>query len=365
MVTQVTLSPLLTFVSNGLNVATCDQLMEACVGFYALSELNNAKDLLWSCADNDVLGKNTRRRESTRSKEEPKIASDIIQGMMRLDAKGKMPTFAVDALGLNRVPKLSPEKLSSNFSVLERLQYIEERMETMQKQMSKAKEYRPSYAEAATHAVQNAMNDQHREPPSWSMGIPPADRDTRLKGVWQPGDKSRMTRDHQDSEGAHGYKQDRRGRRKRHMIVGTAEPDSRLKAAPKPNRSIHVSGLTTDANENMVMTYLVDKGIQPEKVEQLVRNGVPTRNYRVEITASAVPSIMRPDTWPKGVSIRPFFQARSRIRTSSRQEEDNALEKSPDISVEREDPNACDDMNNQLKTPMNIPLNASENGSEH
>jgi hypothetical protein len=160
-----------------------------------------------------------------------------------------------------------------------------------------------------------------------------------------------------------GFQVVRRGRKKRKVIVGIAQSDDLLKTDPRPNKSVHVSGLSEDVNENSITTYLVKKGIQTEAVERLKSQGRLTRNYRVEVKASSASAIMKPGTWPQDITVRPFFEMRNRVRTPSWCEPDDndEPENLPDTLVAGEELNLLEDGNTQPKT-LDDPPN-SENGS--
>eukprot|EP00914_Ancora_sagittata_P025558 GHVO01050658.1.p1 GENE.GHVO01050658.1~~GHVO01050658.1.p1 ORF type:complete len:123 (+),score=9.97 GHVO01050658.1:206-574(+) len=116
-------------------------------------------------------------------------------------------------------------------------------------------------------------------------------------------------------------------------------------------------------DDAMVKTYLTKRGIQPEAVERLERNGVIIRNYRVEVKASEVSALMKPDMWPKDVMIRPFFSTKTRTRTlsdlSKREEDANSHASASDPSIKHGQRSATDSENtNTLLKMLGMPLSS-------
>ena len=99
MLNNVIINPLLTFVCNALEKATIDDIIEIVEHFYEVNEVNSAKELLWSCADIDIIGRNIRRKESQKAAEPSvqwKASSDIVQATHLCQAQRPEVTLAIE-----------------------------------------------------------------------------------------------------------------------------------------------------------------------------------------------------------------------------------------------------------------------------
>ena len=124
--------PLLAYIAFSMNSGSTDSIKRAVLGHFSTSQINDAKDVVWSekIADN-LLGTRTKRRNTSARSETEANVQDIIDALKLLDRDEKMPLFVVDYLSLSIIPRSHPEELN-DISLCDRLNRLEEKMSNLQ-----------------------------------------------------------------------------------------------------------------------------------------------------------------------------------------------------------------------------------------
>jgi hypothetical protein len=132
---KVILNSVLTYVVYALDNSTADDIISCCVQFYTCDELRLAQKSLWDNCDVNIIGPCVRRRDSSVRSEVEALTSDIIAAVQKLDSAGVLPTFAVDSIGLHRIPKCKPSE-TNTLSMCERLVTLETRLRSVEESLS-------------------------------------------------------------------------------------------------------------------------------------------------------------------------------------------------------------------------------------
>jgi hypothetical protein len=153
---------LLAYAAMYIGSNSYEQIKRAIIGHFEVSEILDAKEVLWSVADLPVR---SRRDSFNRSEEEAHVV-DILNALLKLDKAAKMPYFCVDYITLSSLPKSQPEELIS-ISVCDRMNKIESNMLNItgmiEKLVIENKELKDcihtctvkdkSYAQVASHSI--------------------------------------------------------------------------------------------------------------------------------------------------------------------------------------------------------------------
>ena len=132
---ETLIDPVLTFVIFAMNNSPMSLVANTLVQFYTAEELTFAKNKLWDCCDNIIIGQYTKRRDSTSRSVQEVLALDITGAIQKLDTVGSLPNVVVDPVGLNRIPKMIPSE-NNAISMCERLAAVENRMNTLEHTVS-------------------------------------------------------------------------------------------------------------------------------------------------------------------------------------------------------------------------------------
>ena len=125
--------PLLAYIQASLPSGTAENVKNAVLGHFTLEEIIKAKNELWSKCD-DAIGEKSKRRGSATRQEKEAHLFDIINALSILDRKNQLPTIAVSAADLHRIPRSHPEELNP-ISQVYRLNRLEARMSSMVESM--------------------------------------------------------------------------------------------------------------------------------------------------------------------------------------------------------------------------------------
>lgn len=125
---QQIVNPLLTYIVFATNSGTQENVKEAVIGHFTLSQMQEARDVLWDTCSVDIIGDKPGR--NSRSKKEAYV-SDIMSALSRLDKAETMPMFLIDAFSLRLIPRAHPEELN-NITLIDRLNRYEYKLKTMQ-----------------------------------------------------------------------------------------------------------------------------------------------------------------------------------------------------------------------------------------
>jgi hypothetical protein len=292
-------------ISN-LENATRDQIRQACLSFYTADELLEAKNLLWDAANNDIIGRNTVRRNTVRGSETLKIFDDIFDALTSLNNLDATPKFAVGPEQLNRMPKASANE-ALPISICERINCLETQMRQLMEQMIAPKHRLGlSYSEA----VQSSQH-QWPNPPN-----PPQPQRPRAPRVSQPTHQHTVMHAVSTNAEAHepssteGFQKARNKRRKRKKALIGANEDSSLGLANEPSRSVFVARFPKETKTESIAQYATKNGITVRKVERMSKEDAPQASFRVMVKESDMMSIYNAEFWPKNILFAKFFGGR-------------------------------------------------------
>ncbi|ELT92058.1 hypothetical protein CAPTEDRAFT_212951, partial [Capitella teleta] len=267
------------FVKRKLNSVLADELLEA-------------KNLLWDAANNDIIGRNTVRRNTVRGSETLKIVDDIFDALTSLNNLDATPKFAVGPEQLNRMPKASANE-ALPISICERINCLETQMRQLMEQMIAPKHrLRLSYSEAV-------QSSQHQWP------NPPQPQRPRAPRVSQPTHQHTVMHavstnaEAHESSSTDGFQKARNKRRKRKKALIGANEDSSLRLANEPSRSVFVARFPKETKTEPIAQYATKNGITVRKVERMSKEDAPQASFRVMVKESDMMSIYNAEFWPK------------------------------------------------------------------
>ena len=370
--TRVTIDPMLTYVAHSINNSPIESVQRACRGFYTLEEVNKSKEILWNVGDENVLPPFKRRRDSPKMSEIDKTIEDIVSGVHKLDSSSKLPVFAVDPVGLGRIPKAMPAEMHP-ISVCERINRLEAqitqladleaRMEQAERRIEKVP---TSYAAAVASTVASTSTSPTSNctppgPPPPAVphvrcheGAPPGPPPAAGLYVRMPPPRTapksssaasvrpQMTTVGKGASMLHtaaavsavfgsqtslvssvpshyseGFEypadQRRRQRKKtsgtRKAVTGTSLVSSgKLRGAPEPSRDIFVYRAVKGTLERDIEEYLCEHKIAVRKVTLSSNEEAKFASFKVEIKASDMRTVFDADFWPIGICARRFFK---------------------------------------------------------
>ena len=326
----VVINPTLCYMAASLDNSPADHICKCCHDFYTLEELNTAKNVLWEVGDKSIMPAFKKRRDSSNRSEASAVLSDMITVLQKLDAAQKMPKFAVDISGLNRIPKAIPSETNS-ISMCERLARLENRMAAAEECIStnvckvieiedKVKSQK-SYASALTatempppssippvrHHKRNVDKEKHegkvgqREVPKESNDIRRVDSLTSLT--------SNVSRPSATTDGfEYPSTYMKKNRRKKH-ITGTSRT-GKLQGAPEPSRDIFVYRVSKEATETVIGEHMLEQNVEVRRVEKVSNVNAKYGSFKVELKLSDLEKVLDANFWPEGVCVRRFFQPR-------------------------------------------------------
>ena len=109
--------PLLCYIIYGLNSCTPSNVKSAVLGAFTSQEITSAKNILFNQSDTDIIGENIKRQSTnTRIKEEANI-HDIVQAIIQLDNSQKLPTMAIAAFDMHKIPRMHPEEMNIDICI--------------------------------------------------------------------------------------------------------------------------------------------------------------------------------------------------------------------------------------------------------
>ena len=314
---QVILDPILTYVANSVSNSPIDSIRVACREFYTLTEVNAAKELLWSVGDPGVLPPLIKRRDSAKANEMEKVIEDIVLAIQKLDTAEKLPLFAASHNMLGRIPKASPAEMCP-LNVCERLNKVEatlaqvsdlrDRLSRVEHELGSVKEHPESmsYAKVVSESTspQNPSCTNTTAPAQKTAGInphkelyvklPPEADVKRTQSLSQ--DRGPKTVINKHLNAARGkfdgsmtslvsnesfgskpslydegfqYTQDQKRRnrslRRKKVVTGTSVSNT-LQGAPEPSRDLYLYRTVKKTEEKDISSYLCSKGIKERSV---------------------------------------------------------------------------------------------------
>lgn len=128
---SVVMDPVLMYASHHIHTSSKDAILRVITTFYKEDEVSASRSLLWEKFGEKLHEVPTSRRDTPNRTEHMQLASDIVDGLLKLEDKVSFVTS-----DWTRIPKTIPEACT-DFSALERIANLEVRLDTFEKQMQK------------------------------------------------------------------------------------------------------------------------------------------------------------------------------------------------------------------------------------
>ena len=333
--TPVVLNPVLTFVADGLNHSTEEEVKTVCRLFYSIDELVSAKKILWAVDDQRNLGRMVNRRDSQKRSEKEQVLADIFDAITTLSDADALPPFAVTAGDLGRIPKIKPHEMLP-VSAYERLASLEEQMAVVMSLCTRPQPL-PAAAEeeianlrplpervahleqlvaansALTYAqaVSTEAPFQQQAPKPSHLQQSPTSRPTIPKVAHDiPEHTNAMHRRPTDKDGFTEANRKRKGKRPRKDRVMGALTSCKLKGAPLPTRDIYVGRLLSHYDAKDIEDHASAEGLQCLEVERLSSASAPYASFRIRVCLSEEKRAFSSHMWPTGAVIGKFYSPR-------------------------------------------------------
>ncbi len=128
---------MLTYITCGLNSGSASNVKTAVLGHFTSAEIAEAKDALFIAHLADVIGEKKKRVSTAARSNTEANMDDIITAIQQLDNSERMPTIAVKAMELGKIPKSNAEELN-NISLVDRLNKFEDTIDTLRNLLEKS-----------------------------------------------------------------------------------------------------------------------------------------------------------------------------------------------------------------------------------
>lgn len=128
MYERAIVNEVLCYVTQYIQSSTKDQVLKVVQGFYNVDEVICAKEMLYRLYEGK-LGSYPQRKTSTQRSELFAHTDDIVNFVLQLDSQGVSLNFS--AKNLHRIPKWAPNE-TGNFSIAEKLNQLEGRMQSLE-----------------------------------------------------------------------------------------------------------------------------------------------------------------------------------------------------------------------------------------
>lgn len=353
---EVLINPVLTYIANALDKDTTCVIRNACVNFYDMEELTEAKRMLWEEGDNEIIGLHHGRRDSVKGSRGEKLVEDIIAALHKLDAANKSPRFAVDVLGLNRMPQVSivsPPKndmserldsieksiaslasltdhIGSLPSIIERISILEKSSCESQPVSFELISDRIASLERTCLAMQPAPFTHPWGPPPpdgfWEenkggvtdqqapsgCSFSPSRANTAPNSALPPtkamGDQHKSADDDEDDYITVGPGRSVQRRRRQKAKIGTKKDECSFQGGPEPSRRVHIGRILKDGTEEQIIDHVKKQlGEEPRSVELISKMNSTFKSFCVEVAVSQFKKCLAADFWPERVQVRPFY----------------------------------------------------------
>lgn len=322
---SIFLDPVLTYVSNGINTATVDQLKNACLSFYTLDELFTARDTLWQAAGETVLGRLIQRRDSVVGQASFKTIEDIISGVTKLMTAEKLPVFAVDAARLRRIPKAAPEE-TLPVSLCERMNNAESKIDQLTSLFERVTslEGRVMTLQAPKTKQGQGKHPLSLPPPGAAAAVDPG----AGKAATLPTGTERTTaqvladalKDNKepfvDPKGGKGSRN--RNNRRPNLQGKNADANADLKGG-RIHFTLQLTNVNPEITVDKVRSYIKKKNENVEiiKIKDTSTDHWPTKRFLVDFKQVDYATVVDPDFWPPKVYYRQYFPARQNKTTNN------------------------------------------------
>ena len=346
---RIVINELLAYCTYHAKGSTCEAIKRVIMDFYTPDEITTAKNTMWQEYGTDVLGPTPSRQDSpNRSAHEVEI-DDLLNAVNVIDRDaGHLMTFV--AWNLGRLPRVAPEELDLT-SVILRLTQLERKHEYLERKvalntdqvttMTEVQLQTTSYSGAvkrnAEHAAVGRTAPQSANSTSNLNAVDVIiDQTNQLRGRSSTipelfhrstamADSSGTDGDVTNDAATGGFvrpreqrlREARQGKRPTRQQVFGSSTSETLKAG-KRTREFFVFNLDGDTTQDDLSKFLIDSGIQAPNIERKSNEDATNKSFRIVIDSNDAEKIMRPELWPRGVGVRPYYNRSKRATSAGR-----------------------------------------------
>ena len=95
---------------------------------------------------------------------------------------------------------------------------------------------------------------------------------------------------------------------KKRISQGTAQCNTRLKAAPAPDRSFFVTGADNETADEDISSHIKSFNINVRKSDSVSKTDGRCASYKLTIPATEFKKALRPESWPPGIFYLPDLE---------------------------------------------------------
>jgi hypothetical protein len=261
-VPKVVIQPILTYMASSLNNSSHENIKKAVIGYFSLQQIIEAKDTLYSVANNSIIGDKVSSRVSTTRTEAEAHVVDMLQCMGKLDKAKSMPQFCVDFKNLFLIPRSQPEELN-DISLCDRLNNIESVMSNVQSTLDRviAENIALRETKMASHPAQPIANTYASKTAS-----PPPQAQTSLHMVQSnvipkyPSAETVLAGPSVSNQVDDFQIPKYHKKRQQKTVLGKKTGDTRLKVGPEPSREVFVYRVDKSTNIEDMRDFVVNEG---------------------------------------------------------------------------------------------------------
>ena len=370
----VILDGLLAYCVFGLSCGTVANVEKAVLGYFSCARIKSARDVLWDHADTKIIVEKLRRHDSKRRPVKDQHVTDIIEALRKLDAAKKMPSVAILASDLARIPRSAPEE-QNLISMCDRMNELEDKVASLtssvEKNIDETYNLRdkvsglttkvnkipvasaPPVYNDVTVTTRTSMNTSKRghktqmEPkPDVPRSVPQAER-TDMNSV-EPSSKAiprrppvgnrsrspnpmslfrpdiRASLNSLASNLSHTgefektryqkRKEQRSERRRQQAIKGTGDTFRTLKAGD-PTRHIFIYNVDHDIVTDDLRSY-INEVLKADirGLQQTSNNDAVCKSFKLSVPLSQFHNLLSEESWPTGIRARKFIEPRTQTR---------------------------------------------------
>jgi hypothetical protein len=313
------INTVLAYIAFSMLSSSCDAIKRAVVGFFTLQQIVEAKDMLWELLSKDVTGDKFHRRDSQLRSEAEAHTSDIISVLQKMDRENKMPMFAVNYKHIGDMPISKPKEMN-NIMMCDRLNRLEDTMQTMQGHMDRIIaeniNFRDQF-EKRSSVCMDSFADIVRKPANLTRNSLETSQTSSMPRNSQDKQKSELLpvsvskpRKEQDEDGFILPSYNKKHKNK--AVIGKSTVCGSLKAAPEPCRDVFVFRTDKTTTVESLKNYLTEAGVLVRDIVLLSHSDAVYSSFKVTVPISQLEKTMDPNIWPQGIGIRRFWNKKNK-----------------------------------------------------
>jgi hypothetical protein len=319
------INTLLTYIAFSMLSSTHEAIKKAVVGFFTLTQITEAKDMLYEIISKEVTGDKVHRRDSLLRSEAEAHTTDILSVMSKMDRENIMPLFVVDYKHVGDMPKSKPEEMC-NISMCDRLNKVEDKLLHLNdnmdslladNQLLRAKlesisiESKETFANVVSKKVSKqagSSSSLFSKTPQDKLNSPPMLSTAVNQSTMKAYEVSGATNKMQDD----GFIIPRYHRQKPKAVIGKATNNTSIKAAPEPGRDLFIFRTDKSTTTENLKSYITECGISVRDITILSHSDAAFNSFKVTVPVSQVEKTLDPEMWPQGIGIRRFWRKRNK-----------------------------------------------------